>query len=364
MPTTANARTRRAATIRLDGFASTWRGVAAAAALVAALTGRALAQDAGSMPQTIVASTTPLSADQKAKIQSFVEAQAGQLATGDGDKMTRARNELASLPGRPGATEIFQREYAALARPALEEIVAGPDEMRAVNALIVIQALRTPEAVAFLLERSDPKSEKRIAVRTRAASSLADAIATTPLSPAQVDGAVRGIVAAASAEPEWVPVLHAFRALARASALPKLPAASTDLAVRAQSDLLAAIVERIAHQPAPQAMVAAVAQALVLMRDQFTTMSAERVKLLRQQLVGSITSLARSANKDWDALQGDDTAKRTYGAALGVADLLLSLAAKDRQEQMTLSLGKSWEAGDKAAFEADLKKIEAFAAKR
>lgn len=325
----------------------------------------ARAQDAGGITQAMIATTTPLNDEQRDRVKAFVDAQVAILTSGDPDKVAKARNELAAVPGRPGASDVFQREYAALANPPIATLVAGKDEMRAVNALIVAQALRSADSVQLLLQRSDPATEPRLAVRTRAASALADAMAAAPLSPAQVDGAVRRIVASATAEPDWVPILHAFRALARASSIPKLPDASVTLAIGAQADLLKATVERVARDEPPSALMNAVAQALLLMRDQLmnATINADRQRLLRKQIVPSLAALAALADRHWEAAHNDDVARRMYGSAFAVADVLVSVAAKDRAQQLLTSLRKAWESDDKAAFEADLKKIAAFAAK-
>lgn len=324
----------------------------------------ARAQDSGGIAQATIAATAPLTAEQRERIKAFVDAQMAILTSGDPEKVAKARNELAGLPGRPGATDLFQREYALLVTPGLEVLVAGKDEMRAVNALIVAQSLRSANAVELLLERSDPTTETRFAVRTRAASALGDAMAAASLSPAQIDGAVRRIVASATAEPEWVPILHAFRALARIAALPKLPEASVTLAIRAQSDLLKAVVERVARAQPPSGLMNALAQALLLMRDQLIPMTADRQRQLRQQMVPSLAALAALAEKHWDAAHDDETARRIYAGTLHVTDLLLSLAAQDRNEQFSPGLEKAWDADDKAGFAAAVKKVDTFAAKK
>lgn len=325
-----------------------------------------MAQDAAGVPQAIIATSSPLTGDQKERIKTFVEAQIALVARGDGEKATRARNELATLPGRPGVSEIFQREYAALVRPALDPILTGDDPQRAVNAVIIGGSLRSPESVDLLLQFSDPEREKRAPVRLRAASSLPDAIANAGLTPVQLDGAVRRIVAAAAREQEWVALHHAFRALVRVAGMPRLPDDSVASAIRGQGELLTNLVERIAKEPGPSQLMIALANNLnLVVREELPTIRADRARLLRARLATMLVKLLRTIDTQWEAVQqaGGDAAK-PYASAVSVAELLLKVAAtSDAQQQLEVSFAKHWDGNDRAAFAADLKKADAVVAK-
>lgn len=320
----------------------------------------ALAQDTGGVPQAIVAATTPLSAEQRSTVASFVEQQAKLLKSGDPEKVRTARIELTALPGRPGASETFQREYAALVRPAMENIVAGTDEHQAVNALIVLRALRSPEAVEAILARLDPLAEKRLAIRIKAASVVGEAVAEAPLTPPQVDAATRKIVSAASSESDWVCVLHNFRALAAIAAMPKLPEPSATMALRGQSEILKAHVARMAKEKGPSTMMDAVSRALLVVRDQFYTMPADRARQHRQRLAPTLVALNEVIVAQWSPAQGDARARRTYGAAISGAELLLKLSASsDLRQELAVNFAQRWEQNDKDGFTADLAKAKA-----
>ncbi|HMN96068.1 MAG TPA: hypothetical protein PKC43_01455 [Phycisphaerales bacterium] len=330
----------------------------AAAAAAWALGGSVAGQDASSLPQSMIETAAPLAPEQKTRLGAFVSAQVRQLAEGEPDRVGRARVELSTPPGRPGASETFRREYAAIVRPALAPIIAGTDEMRTINALIVIASLRSPESVDLLLERSDPSREPRLAVRIRASSSLADAIAQAPLTPAQIDGATRRLSANAGQETDWVPILHAFRAIVRIVALPGLPDASVGVALRAETELLAQLVDRIRRESAASPLMNAMAQALLSVRNQLTTMPADRATTLRRDLAPTLVGVARATVAHWDSARADQSLARVYGSALGVVDLILALAATDRRTPGTFAFVRAWESGSKVDFEAELKRAE------
>lgn len=318
----------------------------------------AQAQDASSLPQSMVETTSALNAEAKQRLTAFVRSHVAQIAEGEPDRISRSRAELSTPPGRPGASETFRREYAAIVRPALLPILDSENEMRAVNALIVLAALRSPESLDILLDRSDPSKEPRVALRIRAASSLGDSMAQTVLTPAQIDGAVRRILASANQESEWVPLVHHFRAILRAATLPGLPDASVAAALRAETELLAQLVRRIANEPTASPRMFAVAQSLLVVRNQLTVMPAARALSLRRDLAPTLVAVARTASQQWESARSDAELSRAYGAALGVADLLLALAAADRQASTTFGFTKAWESGNKTEFDAELKRAE------
>ncbi len=320
----------------------------------------ALAQDSGGVSQAIVATTSALTADQKSKVAGFVDQQVGLLKSGEPEKIRAARLELTALPGRPGASETFQREYAALVRPAMENIVAGSDEHQAVNALIVLRALRSPEAVEAILARIDPMTEKRLAIRLKAAAVVGEAIAESALAPPQVDSATRKIVAAGSSETDWVCVLHNFRSLATIAAMPKLPEPSATMALRGQSEILKSHVPRMAKEAGPSPMMDAISRALLVVRDQFYTMPADRARQHRQRLAPTLVAMNEVIAAQWTPVQADARARRTYAAAIAGAELLLKLSASsDLRQELAVSFAQRWEQNDKVGFTADLAKAKA-----
>lgn len=326
----------------------------------------ALAQDSG-IPQSIISSANTLTEEQKGRIRSFVDAQIALLAGKDPEKASRARADLASLPVRPGASEVFQREYAAIVRPGLEPILTGPDAQQAVNAIIITQALRTPESIDVLLRFADPEQEKRLPVRLRAVSSLAEAVPAAALTPVQIDGIVRRILALGMRESNWVAQHHAFRALARIASMPKLPDPSVDAAIRAQAELVDSIIERIGKNVATAEIVGSLANNLLVARDQLTgTTRADHARALRTRLSGALIRFLELTDREWDDIRGaSPEIQRYFASAVNVAGVLLQVAARsDAQQPLDVNFAGHWDAGDHAAFTADLKKAQQVLGKR
>jgi hypothetical protein len=357
-----DARPRRAARA---ADASWVRGAALAIGLILGLLGfellgsPALAQDGGSIPQSIVTTAAPLSEEQRARVKSFVDAQAALLAGKDAEKASRARGELTALAVRPGASEVFLREYAAAIRAALDPILGGSDPQRAVNALIVVQSLRTPEAIELLLRFADPEQEKRLPVRIRAISSLAEAMPSASMTPVQVDGVVRRVTALGQKETNWIALHHAFRTLLRIASMPRLPDDSVNGAIRGQGDVIASLVERISREPGQSELIAALANNLnLVVREQLPTMRADRARALRTRLAKSLAQFLATIDTQWTATRAarEDLA-RFYASAVSVAELLLKVAASsDAQQPLDANFGIHWEAGDQSKFSADVQR--------
>jgi len=319
----------------------------------------ALAQDGGAIPPSIVTTGSPLTAEQQARVKSFVEAQVALLAGPDAEKASRARSELTALAVRPGASEVFLREYAAAIRAALDPILAGSDQQRAVNALIVVQSLRTPEAIELLMRFSDPEQEKRLPVRIRAISSLAEAVPAANLTPVQIDGVVRRVLAMGQRETSWVALHHAFRALVRTASMPRLPDDSVNGAIRAQADLIASLVDRVSREPGQSELIAALANNLnLVVREQLPTMRADRARALRTRLAKSLTQFLTTVDKQWTATRGAKVElAKFYASVVSVSELLLKVAASsDAQQPLDANFSRHWDADDQAKFSADVQK--------
>lgn len=312
-------------------------------------------QDGGSLPQTLVSSSSPLTPDQVQRVRGFVEPWVRDIAGGDPAQAARGRNELAQPPGRPGATPTFHREYAGVLRPMLEPIIFADDDFRAINAMIVLRALRTPESVDALVRLSAPRTERRATVRLRAAGLLVDAVVDSPLNPAQIDGITRAVAESAATDPEWVAAYHGFRTLARISGKSGLPASSVALALQSQVDVMRRLVEKAEGEIAPSESIKAIARALLVARDQIATLADEENRaLLRRGLAPALVRLAKVADAHWDAAHATPESTKAYGDALHAADLLLKLEAQVRRMPLAIDLAAKWRAGDRSGFAADV----------
>ncbi|MGA1400604.1 MAG: hypothetical protein ACO38P_09465, partial [Phycisphaerales bacterium] len=87
----------------------------------------ASAQQAASLPNSIVAASAPLSARDSQSVADFVAGWTAQLADGDPLEVNKARGELISPARSPSATPIFIRAYSEAVVPALAPLVGGDD---------------------------------------------------------------------------------------------------------------------------------------------------------------------------------------------------------------------------------------------
>jgi len=327
---------------------------------IAAPASTALAQqDAASLPQPIIASSSPLTEAQRTRVREFAETWIRALGSADPTQVARGRAELAAPPGRPGATPAFHREYASVLRPLLDPIIRGDDEFRAVNALIVLRSLRTPEAVESLVGLTSHRNERRGVIRVRAASLLVDAISEpvssgAPLSAAQIDRIARDVAEAAATDPEWVASYHGFRALSRIAGRAGLPPSSITLALESQATVLRRLVERAERDAPPSEVVHAIGRSLLVTRDQLTGLSDDNATAFRRALVGPLARLAKVAETHWDSARENPDARRAYGEALNAANLLLRLEARARNRPISIDLGAKWRADDRAGFGVDV----------
>ncbi|MCA9285662.1 MAG: hypothetical protein KDA22_10625 [Phycisphaerales bacterium] len=310
------------------------------------------AQDAGGIPQSVIGSTRPLDSQQVAQIRAFVDQWTAQLLEGDVEEVSKARAELTKPLSGPSVSNaaIFLRQFSDAALPSLKTAVQGDSLHRAVNALIVIRSLRTPEAVEFLLARADPRTEARIPIRIRAASLLADTIIEADLPPAQLDSAIRQVAAAAARETDWLAMLHDFGVLSRIAVQPKLPSSSVAMALDGEAAALRAAVDLLASAGTASDLMHGVSRCIIVARDQFRDMPASEVKSFRLKLAPMLLKVNEIAAAHWDEAQADPALRKSYGDAVSNSELLLKLT----NEKISTDLRSAWQSQDRSAFDRDL----------
>lgn len=313
-------------------------------------------QDVGNIPQQVIASTRPLSQQQIDLIRAYVDRWTKPLLTGTPDEVMRARDELLRPVSGPAAatSAIFLRHYSDAALPELAKAVQGDEPLRAINAIIVVRALRTPEAVTFLLQRLDPRTEQRVPIRIRAASLVADTILESDLPPAQLDSAIREISNAAERETNWLALTHDIETLSRIVVKPELPEASLNLALNGQVRALAAAVDRVNKAQQADELMHGISRSLIIIRDQFSRMPVSQQRPFRLKLAPVLVSINKAAAAQWESANASETFRKSYGDAVSNAELLLKLA----DGAIATNLRQSWLDRNRTQFESDLRKWE------
>jgi hypothetical protein len=263
---------------------------------VAVSASAASAQQAASLPNSIVAASAPLSARDSQSVTDFVAGWTAQLADGDPLEVNKARGELISPARSPSATPIFIRAYSEAVVPALAPLVGGDDTFRAINALQVARFLRSAEAVELIVVRADPAQESDRAKRLVAAGLLAAAIRDGQLNPAQLDGTTRRIATVAGTEADWMILLQFMEALDAIANLPNTPQASIDLARRSQLTVLEATVSRMKGPGGNPELIEAVYRSLLELRNQLVRMSSSQRSAFSRQF-GPVFASIESAAK-------------------------------------------------------------------
>ena len=130
--------------------------------LLGIMPGDAVAQR-NELPIAII-TASELTAEQVAEITRFVEANAKRMESADVAEVRTGRVALLEpVDNRdPAAAVGFRLKYGEIAAPQLRRIASGPDEVQAINALIVAGAIATLNTAAVLQEGFE---DPRVAVR-------------------------------------------------------------------------------------------------------------------------------------------------------------------------------------------------------
>jgi hypothetical protein len=256
----------------------------------------AAAQQAASLPNSIVATSSSLSARDSQTVADFVANWTTQIAEGGPLEVNKARGELISPARSPSATPIFTRAYSEAVVPALGPLVSGDDTFRAINALQVARFLKSPEAVELIVVRVDPTEESDRAKRLVASGLLAAAIRDGQLNPVQLDGTTRRIASIAGTEADWMVLLQLMEALDAIANLPNTPQASIDLARRSQLTVLEATVSRMKGPDGNPELIEAIYRSLLELRNQLVRMSSSQRSAFSRQF-GPVFASVESAAK-------------------------------------------------------------------
>ncbi len=102
------------------------------------------------IPYDIVTTESALTADQRERIEAYVDLRLAWLLKGQSDQVTQAREELIEPFGLVGASRIFTLAYSAAVSKRLINVIHSNDLLVRINTMIVAASLIDPGVVRLI----------------------------------------------------------------------------------------------------------------------------------------------------------------------------------------------------------------------
>ncbi len=313
-------------------------------------------------PPDMIARRTPTEADRQV-IAAFADYWGQRLVEEDVDGVEEARFKLlAPLARHFNPSEAFRDTYSrALAdemRQGLE--VAAGEPHRAVNCILVLQEVGTPDALQTLLEESDIGNQSAWYIRLRAAAGCGAILEAAGLNPPVVnlndrtiESTARQLGAVARAETNPLVLRRLLDAMGKIDT----PAGQTQLI-----EALAGVVGRLERQAQrPTLDIEAVHVAVKHLLERFAELKAlgrvAETRAMSEQLAPTLVKLLSLIRVHWNDAQQSPSFKRTYGAAIAMVEQFLTRLNDEVQGQgksPASEMYAAWERQDKPRYETDL----------
>lgn len=225
------------------------------------------------LPESLTQSTTIDSVAEK-EVATFIAKSMTNLASDDPTTVRNGREMIVQSLSKQSVNPAFRTIFASKVLPGLRKTIADGSAFQATNALEVVKALQSPDAIAFLSEQSSPKKQPNASLRLVAASGLSSLRTPIDLTVAQADGILKMIGASAAQESDWMIASYDLQALQAFSTSPHVPKASQGTARTLLISSLESMVDRLrkasASTPAGELeLIRAVNRSLATyMRDQ------------------------------------------------------------------------------------------------
>ncbi len=293
----------------------------------------------------------PLTQEQIGRLQEFAGHLAGEIASGESERMVRARRRVTDQLRAPGISRIFLDEFARAIVPEMRELIdqdpsIDGSEYIAINAIQIIGLLGNENSVRPLLDRADPNRENRVSVRLWAVNGFRLVMQSGNVSDRRVSGFVRDLHRLAQRETDWMVLMRHFQALA---------VIDSELARERQIELLKTVVERVEEdEVGPSDLMRAVTQGLLLIRDQYTapTISASEQTALGRTLGPLLGRVLSVADLHWDAAKESESARGQYGSAIRVAESLLRYVDSHVRSGSSpdAAIEQAWSSGNQSSY--------------
>jgi hypothetical protein len=271
-----------------------------------------------------LASAKSLTDAQKQEIRSSIEDGIKRLGSPDIAEVAGAREDLTAWSdGAP--TPVFRGEFSKLACAPLGDLVLRGEPIQAVNAIEVLRAVRTHEALQQLAKLGNSATVTNNGVRLAASRALLASIdAGTDMNSAQADGLVRAITEATKRESEWACSMSQLLALASVAKRSGMDAKVVAAARNGQVSGLSAIATRVAKGDAKDApLMKSASRVLSAMRKDLANAPAAERSVLAGTLVPVAESLRKAAAAPPAGIDADLAA--AYAETGKAADLMTEL---------------------------------------
>ncbi|MFM7260440.1 MAG: hypothetical protein ACKO3W_07540 [bacterium] len=336
--------------------------------LAASLTATALAQTAGGgLDASVTGATGTLTEAQKASVSKDTAGLVDTLKSSDSTpkQLDEARTALVKPARDPGATLAFRSGYAATLKPALEPMVTGDDLQRAIIAMQVLRFTRSSTALDILVERTNPASEVDPGKRIAAGTLLIDIFDDYEGANNTYDGAARKIRDAAAAETDWMALQQKLNALGAAARRKDLPADNARTVRRAQAEAIGKIAAASKGATAADQRMKSLQRVLVGIRNDLLTMPQADRSTLAKVLAPALADTLAATAAQWDAAHGSKELGAAYASTVNSCEVILRLIdraerpsayAGTKPETDARVLATSWDAKDRAKFDAEVKR--------
>jgi hypothetical protein len=342
--------------------------------LAACLTSAALGQTSGQsgLDRAIIGANTQLTEAQKNAVSSFAAKHLAAIKDGTssatGKGLEDARWALVTPARDPAATPAFRKAYAGLLIVELVPVVKGPDLRRALNAMQILRFTRSPDAIDVIIERTAPGAEADAGKRIAAASLLADAFEDLDASNTFYESSSRRLRDASAAESDWMALQQKLNAIAAAARRKDLPAENARNVRRAQAEAIGLVAKSAKASTEADNRMLAMQRILVGLRNDLLVMPQADRSFVAKSLAPALTDLVAATSSQWQAAHADANMNASYASVVGTSEVILRLIDRgERPQAYTGSkpdadsrvLAASWESGDKAKFDAELKRWSA-----
>jgi hypothetical protein len=327
--------------------------------------GEAFGQGA-TLERSIVSASGSLSSAQSARLASFIGQHAAVLRDStDARRIEDARNALINPARDPAATIAFRKSYAAALVPELAEAVNGRDLRRALQAMQVLRFTRSPEGLDLIIARTDSKAESNAGKRLAAGSLVADAFEDLDANNAYYESAARRLRDACAGESDWIALQQKLQSIGAAARRRDLPSDTVRSIRRSQTEAIAELARSMKAAKAADPRMQSLQRALVTLRNDLLLMPTADRSAMAKVLAPALADVVATGVAHWDSAHADAALSQSYAATLNSCETLLRLI--DRSERPEAYAGTqpdadgrvltpSWEAKEKAAFEAESKR--------
>lgn len=335
-----------------------------AACMVMVLARPAQAQRPANLPLNITTSASPLSPEQSNQVRAYAAYYTAILKNPSSkpEEVEQARAALVEPVSRPNTSRLFRLELGNAAISELELAITDSTIHAGVNALIVASFIGERPSINLLTRHADRETQPKWQLRLQAAFGCVTLLRGDTLEARQVLQQVQSLKYAATQEDHALILRHQLTAIDAADHNPYSTEERKQLRVHCV-DTIIEVANKVAGDPKRQTepILASITDAMNLVRRKYLdgTMDALEQRAVGPKIATAIGQTLVIAQKNWAQGQGEARSKRGYSVMIGAWEGFLSQVDKSVRggtPELQTKLRSTWDAGDKAAFDAEVTK--------